>query len=237
MRRMSPNRYWRFLLAWFTTLLLVETAALSQVTAIAQIRLGDVARQLSEQDVASLERLLPANGKPWLLIAEGLGAMSGPFHSVEAYLPPETTTRELRRGVVIPLQRRIAPTPEAWSLVNAAPSARQTTGRYAQVAVEGRNFDQIQSDQDINRPFWVDGRLDDSELVSIVAFIRNQPLQTLFAFPPVTPLRAGPIHTIAREAADFVTVWTRLGTQESQVVTLRKQGQSWVITQVSVRSA
>jgi hypothetical protein len=230
--RMNPNRFRRFLLA-LSAALLLEAAAFSQATAPTPIRLGEVARQLSVQEIANIEGLLPPGGKPWLLIGEGLGFMSAPVHSVEAYLPPETTTRELRRGVVIPLQRRIVTTPEAWSVVNSASRPRATTGRYAQVAVEGRTFDQIQGDQDSNRPFWVDGRFEDSELVSIVAFIRSSPVPA----SGQRPITAGPIITLTRQSDDSVAIMTRLGAHESQRVILRKQGQSWVIAQVSVISA
>jgi len=48
-------------------------------------------------------------------------------------------------------------------------------GPYAQVAIEGRAFEEFTDDQDQNRPFLVEGNLSDAELLSIVAFIRPKP--------------------------------------------------------------
>jgi hypothetical protein len=95
------------------------------------LRIGDVARRMTEQDITALESLLPSGAKPWLLI----GVRTWGEH-VEAYLAPTTTTPALRRGTVVSWQR---------------------TGSYAQVTIPGRSFDQIDGDQDINRPFQVKG--------------------------------------------------------------------------------
>ena len=73
---------------------------------------------------------------------------------VEAYLAPTTTTPELRRGTVV---------------------SGQLTRSYAQVAIPGRSFDQIDDEQDINRPFQVIGNFDDAELVSLVQLLRSNP--------------------------------------------------------------
>ena len=213
---------------------LAEAAALGQAIAATPIRLGDVARQLPDQEIAAIAQAMPTGGKPWLLIGEKLSAMSLPILSVEAFLPPETTTREVRRGMRIPLSRSISDQakPEPWT-ISAANYPRGRIGSYAQVAVAGRNFDDMQGDQDINRPFVVEGRFEDAELISIVSFIRSIPLMPTARLP----IRAGPIHTLVRETAESVTVWTRLDFSSSQIVTLRKEGERWVITATSIRSA
>jgi hypothetical protein len=113
------------------------------------IRIGDVARQMTEQDVAALESLLPSGARPWLLIGVRWWEKR-----VEAYLAPTTTTPALRRGTVV---------------------SGQLTRSYAQVAIPGRSFDQIDDEQDINRPFQVIGRFSDEELVSLVQLLRSNP--------------------------------------------------------------
>ena len=113
------------------------------------LRIGDVAKQMTEQDITALESLLPAGAKPWLLI----GVRWWVEH-VEAYLEPTTATPELRRGTVV---------------------SGQLTRSYAQVAIPGRSFDQIDGEQDINRPFQVIGRFTDDELVSLVRLLRSDP--------------------------------------------------------------
>ena len=213
------------------------TAGLLSVQQPLPIRLGDVARQLSDQDIATLERTLPPGPRPWLLIGEALVfGVSPPIQSVEAFLPPETATREIRRGSMIPLQRRIADPakPEAWAIANAS-YPRGRIGSYAQVVIAGRNFEEIQGDEDINRPFVVDGRFDDAELVSILTFIRSFPVKPT---PPGPPMIGGlPVHTIVRQPGDYVDIWTRRSFASSQIVTLRKQGQSWVVVSVGIVQA
>src|SRR6267154_6470555 len=143
---------------------------LPQSAGITPPRLGDVARQLTEQDVAGLEMVLPEGSKPWLLTGES-GQIPGP-QNIQAYLPPTTSTAILRRGPVIDVTRsgfvnrgNATPPSTAWTV--------RSTVRYAQVAMTGRSFDQIQGDQDINRPFLVEGSFDDSELVGLVEFLRS----------------------------------------------------------------
>src|SRR4029077_3922508 len=106
------------------------------------LRTGDLARQLTEQDVAELGRVLLSGERPWLLNGDPGQIPNAQF--VEAYLSPTSTTPALRRGTVITVMRRIAP-PLAWTA--------QRAESYAQVAIAWRNFDQILGDQDINRPF------------------------------------------------------------------------------------
>jgi hypothetical protein len=139
-------------------------AWLTQSSTTVTLRTGDVARQLTEQDVAALEQVLPSGAKPWLL--NGDPGQTRDIIVILAYLPPTTATSILRRGVVISVKRQIAPLPE-WTVQRSEP--------YAQVAIAGRNFDQIQGDQDINRPFRVIGRFDDSELVQAVQSLRSDP--------------------------------------------------------------
>jgi hypothetical protein len=66
--------------------LFVLFASLMQ-SAATPLRIGDVARQLTEQDITALESLLPSGAKPWLLIGRRAWG-----EVVEAYLAPTTTT-------------------------------------------------------------------------------------------------------------------------------------------------
>src|SRR5712692_4281744 len=96
--------------------LFVLLASLMQSPAT-PLRIGDVARRMTEQNITALESLLPSDAKPWLLI----GVRAWGEH-VEAYLAPTTITPALRRGTVV---------------------SGQVTRSYAQVAIPGRSFDQI----------------------------------------------------------------------------------------------
>src|SRR5438093_8228822 len=115
-------------------------ASLVQSVATMPLRTGEVARQLTEQDIAALELVLPAAGKPWLL--NGDTAQFGNLQFVQAFLPATVSTPALRRGTVISVVRRNPL--DAWVV--------QRAESYAQVTIPGRTFDQIAGDQDINRP-------------------------------------------------------------------------------------
>jgi hypothetical protein len=184
------------------------------------LRTGDVARQLSQEDIAAIERTLPSGEKPWLLNGDR-GDAAG-LEYIEAYLPPTNATPLLRRGTVITVMRRIPPHfPEAteWTV--------QETHSYAQVAIPGTGFDQIEGDQDTNRPFWVIGRFDDGELVRLVQFLRSDP-----------PIRGGervqpwPILIVGRQQDDSVQVLSRGGVGHGQVIKLRQVGQDWMVVGV-----
>src|SRR3989442_15188100 len=86
--------------------LAVVCASIAQ-SATTPLRTGDVARQLTEQDVAALESVLPAGGRPWLLNGDP-GQIPGAEY-IDAYLSPTNTTRALRRGTVITVMRRACP--------------------------------------------------------------------------------------------------------------------------------
>jgi hypothetical protein len=192
-------------------------ALIGQSTATTPLRTGDVARQLTEQDIAALELVLPPGGTPWLLNGDPLQLGNGQRQFIYAYLPPTTATAALRRGLVIGVMRQISP-PTAWTA--------QADQSYAQVAIAGRNFDQIQGDQDINRPFRVFGRFDDTELVRLVDFIRSD-----------SPARGNsiqpwPILSIIRQADDSIRVMTESRYGQGQMITLRQAGQDWVILRV-----
>ena len=100
---------------------------------------------------------------------------------------------------------------------------------YASIAAPGKRHFEISVDQDIGWPFVVDGELDDSTLISIVAFIRSR--------PPIPDRPAGtsprevgnaPISVIARRDTGIV-VALRTGEATGMRVTVVRRGQQWVI--------
>jgi hypothetical protein len=196
--------------------------ALPQATPTTSIRLGELGRQLSAQDVADLESVIPGGRKPWLLNAER-GQAVLVVQSVQVYLPPDTATATVRRGSMMSLMRR---TGEQWTVspnggqIGLRGAARQgvapsPTGTWVQVAIAGRSFDDIKDDDDRNRPFLVHGRFDDATITSIAAFLRG-----------ASNL---PILVMVRELDDWVSVDLRVNSSSIQSFTLRSQGQGWVV--------
>ena len=197
----------------------VKAAPWTQATT-APFRLGDFARGLSVQDIANLELALPPGGKPWLLVGEF--AQSRTFQSIEAYLPPDSATAQIRHGTMIRLSRRVTDpaNPGPWAIDNSVQQGQPPrSGSYVQVVVEGRPFEEFLDDQDHNRPFIVEGKWSDAELISIAAFVRPK--------PPL--LGTGPIQGVSAGSNGSVTVRTRVGPLASDWMTIQKQGQDWVV--------
>ena len=197
-------------------LLFVSVSQSSSTTS----RTGDVSRQLTEQDVAALERVLPSGAKPWLL--NGDPAQLAGFEYIQAYLPPTSATSTLRRGTVIGVMRRTSPLTE-WTVTYSS--------TYAQVAIPGRAFDQIEGDQDINRPFQVTGNFDDTELVGLVRFLRSNP-PTIGG--EINAIRPWPILSIKRETDGSVEVLLRGAIMQGQSITVRQTDHGWAIIRVGM---
>jgi len=87
---------------------------------------------------------------------------------VDAYLSADTQTATLRRGRFTKLESPvIGDIAQNWRVVSR--------GAYAQVARAGDLLRVSMTDDDIDRPFRVEGRFSDEELVEIVSFVRSSP--------------------------------------------------------------
>jgi hypothetical protein len=206
-------------------------ASLVQSATTMPLRTGEVARQLTEQDVAALELVLPSGEKPWLL--NGDRAQFGNAQFVQAFLPATVSTAVLRRGTVINVERRNSrsglerpKSDDAWVV--------QGTESYAQVAIAGRNFDQIQGDQDINRPFRTVGRFDDSELVRLIESLRSESTLT---DRDLSSIQTWPILSVTRKMDDTVEVMLRGAVMQGQVIMLRQAGENWTVVVIGVWAA
>lgn len=194
------------------------------------IRIGEVARGLLDKDVADLVQTLPAGSKPWLLIGER--GQSPTAQTIEAYLPPVTSTREVRRGLMIPLRRlgQNAAAPELWTVIANYQRGGATPISYAQVLLADRSFDQIQGDDDLNRPFIFKGNPKDNDLVDVVSVLRASHLNS---YPGGGYVSGLPILNMDWQTNYFVVVDLRDGgILKQQRATLKKEGDVWIITQV-----
>jgi hypothetical protein len=171
------------------------------------VRIDTLAEKMSDAEVQALERLLPAGAEPWLL--DAYGDSLGVEH-VSFYLAPEATSRRLRRGKFVSLERR----PGGWNWLWPARWKQESEGRYAQVAIEGREFDSIENEDDPNRPFPVYGDFTDAELISLLSAVRLEDSEE-------------PIVGVDREWElddGMVRVYV-----PSMLMGLRRQGAGWVV--------
>src|SRR5262245_32538418 len=99
--------YWlRITLVGFLAWTLSLVAQGVQATSPKAIRIGDIGAKLTDQEVADLEKALPAGDKPWLLVGVKRSTALIPPGTpqtikVDAYMPPTTKLPELRRGLQI----------------------------------------------------------------------------------------------------------------------------------------
>jgi hypothetical protein len=225
--RAYPIPYRRFAIAVMMTLLWTLVTVGQAPTVI---RIGEVARELTNTDVADLVQTMPAGSKPWLLIGERGQSPTG--QTIEAYLPPVTSTPEVRRGSMIPLRRFVRNTaaPEPWTVITNYQRGGATPISYAQVLLAGRSFDQIQGDDDTNRPFILKGNPKDNDLVEVVSVLRASRLNR---YPGGGYISGLPILNMDWQTNYFVVVDLRDGgILKQQRATLKKEGAVWVITQV-----
>jgi hypothetical protein len=190
--------------------------SLVQSTAILPLRNGEIARQLTQAEVFGIQAMLPPGAMPWLFHGDPPQWSKGQF--IQAFLAPTTSTSELRRGTVISVERRnrrnALQKPEAddvWVV--------ERTESYAQVAIAGRNFDDIQGEQDINRPFPVIGSFEDDELVQSIRAMRSNPAPMPW-----------PILDMTRKPDGSIEVRTLKNPSEGELIWLRKAGQEWLVS-------
>jgi hypothetical protein len=209
---------------WWALTLPVQRSAL----------IGDVARQLSSEDLAQIHDVVAGErGRPWLLA--GSRGMVPDVRSIEAYLTPTRIASDLRRGAVVsvvhatPAARRYIQLPES---TGSSRWVVPSSGSYAQVAVAGRPFDRITGVEDVNRPFQVTGSFDDADLVGMIRFVRSSP-----SGPPATDRRQVavrgdlPVLRVDRQD-DLVEVRVRITDAEWQRVRLRKLSSGWEVVSI-----
>jgi hypothetical protein len=138
-----------------------------QDPATGPIRLGGGALQLSELDIATIQSMFTGDAKPWLLSGDiGLLPTSASIPIMGAFLPATAQTAEVRRGTLVTLRWPDYTTDsKTWTIID-------DNGSYAQVAVAGRSFDQVQGDHALNRPFRIVGAIGDEDLLKIINVVR-----------------------------------------------------------------
>src|SRR5437879_5924805 len=91
----------------FQILALLATVMQSATT---PLRTGVVARQLTDEDIASLKLVLSSGSTPWLLNGDHIPFFPNRQY-VEAFLPPTIQTQLLRRGTFVSVERRSPTSP------------------------------------------------------------------------------------------------------------------------------
>jgi hypothetical protein len=183
---------------------------------------GDVAKapicigvQGWDREVA--EDLVEKNGgTPWLFV--GRKTQIGELW-IYSFCKPAVETPRIRRGIAIVLVLRSGSG-------GSEPKLRvRHSNPYAQVAIEGRDFDQIEGTLDLNLPFRVIGTFNDNELIGLVNFVRSEPSQK-----SDQPARLQwPIEHMEKKSDGSIEVWTRKDDFSGERATIRQVEGKWIV--------
>jgi hypothetical protein len=94
-----------------------------------------------------------------------------------------------------------------------------------------RTFDDVSGPQDRNRPFTLGGTFRDSELVTLVEFIRSGP-EVRVTSGTQTVDRTLAIEHVRRTAEGSVEVYLRINDTADWVATLKPAGETWTLVSV-----
>jgi hypothetical protein len=187
-----------------------------QSTTTLPLRNGEMASQLTDEELFRIQAVVPPGARPWLL--NGILPQWSRGQFIQVFLTPTTSTDDLRRGTVISVERRNRRNrfqkPDA-----SDPWVVERTESYAQVAMAGRSFDDIRGERDLNLPFRVIGSFDDSEIVGSIQAMRADPAPMPW-----------PILSMTRKPDGSVEVQTLKNHSEGELIWLRKAGQEWKVS-------
>jgi hypothetical protein len=194
---------------------------------------GRQAAWLRPEDVEAIAGAVASyGGRPWLLtgVQRSPANRDGQYQwSVSAYVAPATATPELRRGPLV----RVRSSRSTEQLSDATtwtvdPSSIVT---WAQVALPGRPFGDVQGEQDENWPLTITGDITDADLLSVVRFLRSRPVLSV---PPNLNLGQvpGPVRgirapAIRHPALPAVRVGLGLSASCGYEVVLERRGDTW----------
>jgi hypothetical protein len=185
--------------------------------------IGNVGLQLSEQELVEIARLASTNAvKPWLFESHRSEAADREF--VQVFFDPTTATPEIRRGRMALVSRRLVDSKGTWE-------AWRLNGRndYGQVAIPGREFGNVEGEQDLNRPFAVRGKLANEELVTLVKLVRSSPVWRSETGMMQRIEGEWPILSIHRMQDGAIVVTTRKSNSSGQKVTFKIVAKQWHI--------
>ena len=134
---------------------------------------GNAAARMTAEDLSAISQVV---GEPiWLMVMGDRLLRSGEqAWTTSAYLMPDRETAELRQGRVMTLTNRGArPDPSRWSPVLRQ---GQTTTKWVQVQLPGLLWTDVRSTADPNWPITVSGQLSDTDVISLVQFVRSGPV-------------------------------------------------------------
>jgi hypothetical protein len=210
--------------------LVVLVATTSPVATAEPYRFGSLGPHLADDDWTAIKELASAEGGvPWALY--GWYSMVLPeVRHVDAFLPPSNSTARLKRGRVLHLKCTPASREQEscgqWML-------DKTNGEYVQVA-DGPALEEVPAvRRATERPILVSGSFSDTELLTLVEYIRSSPAPAgsdeMLKFSISGDL---PILDIERRPDDSVWVRLSLTGNPGETATVLQRGDRWEVVEL-----
>ncbi len=195
--------------------------------------IGTPGPELSDHDVLAIKRLSLSEGeRPWLF--NGVRGQYGLSQFVRVFCSPTERTKMVRRGPLVHISRRRSEgQSDEWT-----PWSLSGSEIYAQVKLDGREFDDVKDTEDPNRPFSVKGEFSNQALVAIVALVRSSPTYVAPGSRPVEgeiSLQVNgklPIWYIHRKKGNTVEVNLLDGPSRGQTLHLKLAQGKWTVSRV-----
>ncbi len=199
-----------------TLAMLLFAVSLTQ-TVSPPLRFGRASQSLDKSELTEIDRLANDRGKGVWLIRDRPTMVEG-MPGIDVYLEPDKRSAHLWRGRFLRLDAREPP-----FVTRRSPWRSRSTDNYAYV-VPRPGEEAILGRSDSNWPFALVGNVDDSVLLSMVAFVRSNP-RTMSG-------RVGTELSAVEHRNGKFTVTLSAGIS-GEVAVLERKDDNWVITQFS----
>jgi len=213
------------LLAAWLSFAPATSPTVSQALSTEPARIGNAARRLSKRDISDIQRVLASAGKATKLFLIIGGETPQHHYVVYGYLSNESGKGEFRRCDKVLITRMSSRARWIISLMG-----EKSGGTCAQVATSGQSLDSFASDRDVSQPFWLIGEFPDSDVISVVRYLRSGPPTNRFGerVPDQWP-----IHQIYRalDGESIVVVLLAPTEYSGLSIFLKREGDTWRIEQ------
>jgi hypothetical protein len=210
--------------------LVLLVATMRPVASDEPYQFGSLGPHLTDKDWAAIQELASAEGGAAWAIYGWYSQVLPEVRYVDAFIPPAVSTGRLNRGRVLHLKCKPASQEQEscgqWVLDN-------TNGEYVQVA-DGPDLEAVPAVRRLlERPIRVSGSFSDTELLTLVEYIRSSPAPA-GADGILTFAVSGELPILDIERRPDGSVWVRLSLtgNPGETATVLQKGGRWQVVEL-----